>query len=205
MAYGAVEQLPPEVLSGVVDTAIRGTLHVAQAVLPVFRAQRTGTLIVVNSLLGSVTVPGMGAYATAKWGQRALVRTMQQELRGEPGINVCLVSPGSVNTPIYRLAANYLGRSTRPPVPVISPERVGTVIERLADRPRLATSFQVGVGNPLIIAGYRLVPFVYDRIVGRLFTLGGLTRRSTAPNPGNVMDPYPELEQLHGEWPADRE
>ena len=59
----------------------------------------------VNSLLGSVTVPQMGAYATAKWAQRGLLRTLQQETRDEPGLHVCIVSPGSINTPIYYIYA----------------------------------------------------------------------------------------------------
>jgi NAD(P)-dependent dehydrogenase (short-subunit alcohol dehydrogenase family) len=202
MAYGTIEVMPFEVLQQVVDTAVHGTLHVVQSVMPIFRRQRRGTLIVVNSLLGSVTVPRMGAYATAKWGQRALVRTLQQEVRDEPGINVCLVSPGAVNTPIYQQAGNYVGQSARPPWPVLSPEHLGAAVVRLADHPRGATSFLVGPGNPLIIMGFRLAPFIYDRIVGPLFTLAGLTRDRVEPTPGNVFAAVPELEQQHGEWPS---
>ncbi len=61
MSYGSIEQTPAETFTTVVDTAVHGTLHVSQAVLPVLREQGGGVLIVVNSLLGSVTVPQMGA------------------------------------------------------------------------------------------------------------------------------------------------
>lgn len=201
MAYGSIETIPAEVFQRVVDTSISGTGHVARAVLPIFRREGGGTLIVVNSLLGSVAVPHMSAYATAKWGQRALVRTLQQETRKEANVHICLVSPGSVNTPIYYQAANYLGREVRPPWPVISPERVASVITRLADRPRSHSSIPVGAGNPIVIAGFRVLPFVYDRIVDSLFRLASMTRRCTQPTPGNVISPRPALERVHGHWP----
>jgi NAD(P)-dependent dehydrogenase (short-subunit alcohol dehydrogenase family) len=201
MAYGTVETIPAEVFERTVQTAIFGTANVARAVLPQFRRQRAGILIVINSLLGSVTVPKMSAYAVSKWGQRALVRTLQQEVRRERGVRVCLVSPGSVNTPIYYQAANYVGRQPRPPWPIRSPEHVGEVVERLADRPRQHVSVPVGVTNPLIISGFRLLPFVYDRIVGALFGLLSLTRRPIEPTAGNVEQPRPDAERMHGHWP----
>lgn len=202
MAYGTVESIPPQVFEHVVDTAVGGTVNTARVVLPVFRRQGGGTLIVVNSLLGSVTVPEMGAYATAKWGQRALVRTMQQELRAEHGIDVCLVSPGSVNTPIYYQAANYLGRMLRPPWPVRSPEHVADAIARLAQRPQQHVSVPVGVTNPLIITGFRLLPFVYDRIIRIAFRLASVTKDHAQPDPGNVERPQPHNERMHGRWPG---
>jgi NAD(P)-dependent dehydrogenase (short-subunit alcohol dehydrogenase family) len=201
MAYRSIETIPAEVFRRVVETSILGTGHVARAVLPMFRRQGCGSLVVVNSLLGSVVVPHTSAYAAAKWGQRALVRTLQQENRKEHNVHICLVSPGSVNTPIYYQAANYLGREVRPPWPVMSPQRVASVITGLADRPRGHVSVPVGVGNPIVIAGFRVLPFIYDRIVGSLFRLACITRRHAQPTSGNVISPRPALERMHGHWP----
>jgi NAD(P)-dependent dehydrogenase (short-subunit alcohol dehydrogenase family) len=201
MAYGTIETVPAPVFEQVVATAVLGTANVARAVLPQFRRQSAGTLIVVNSLLGSVTVPDLGAYAVAKWGQRALVRTLQQELRRVRGVRVCLVSPGSVNTPIYYQAANFLGREVRPPWPVRSPEHLGKIIERLADRPRQHVSLSAGAANPLIISGFRLAPALYDRIVAALFRTMSLSRRRLDPSTGNVDRPQPDAERMHGHWP----
>ncbi|RDI24468.1 SDR family NAD(P)-dependent oxidoreductase [Lentzea flaviverrucosa] len=204
MGYGTVEAMPATVFNSVVDTAVHGTLHLAQAVLPVLRRQRTGVFVGVNSLLGSITVPQMGAYSTAKWGQRALLRTLQQETRDEPGVHVCIVSPGSVNTPVYDQAANYSGRATRPPVPVLSPDRVAAAITRLADRPRRHVSVPVGPANPLIVAAFRCLPSLYDRLVGPLFRLAALTKRTVPPSPGNVFEPVAAGERTYGRWPVKR-
>ena len=201
MAYGTVEEMPAEVFTTVVDTAVHGTLYLAQAVLPQFRRQRRGTFVIVNSLLGSVTVPNMGAYATAKWGQRAIARTLQQEVRGLRDVHVCIVSPGSTNTPIYYQAANYTSKQARPPVPVLQPERVAASVAGLLDRPRKNVSVPVGPPNPIVIIGFRLMPFLYDRLVGPLFGLAALTKRRQTRTDGNVFAPVPGSEGVAGRWP----
>jgi NAD(P)-dependent dehydrogenase (short-subunit alcohol dehydrogenase family) len=200
MGYGTIESMPSEVFETVVDTAIHGTARVARHVLAVFRRQQYGALIVVNSLLGSVAVPKMGAYATSKWGQLALVRTLQMETRDERHIHVSLVNPGSVNTPIYYQAANYTGKVPRPPIPVQQPERMARHILRLVDHPR--RKVEGGPLNRIVITGFRLLPFLYDRIVGPMFDLGALTRADAAPAPGNTSEPSPAGERELGRWPA---
>jgi NAD(P)-dependent dehydrogenase (short-subunit alcohol dehydrogenase family) len=124
MAYGTIEQLPRKVFERVVETAVHGTASVARVVLPVFRKQGAGHLVVVNSLLGNVAAPLMGSYVAAKWGQLGLVRVLQMEVRDAPGVSVSAVQPGGVNTPIYFQGASWTGSTGRPPPPVYSPQRV---------------------------------------------------------------------------------
>ncbi len=201
MAYGTVEDVPSDIFRTVVDTAIHGTANVGRVFVPQFRTQGYGTLVIVNSLLGSVTVPSMGAYSTAKWGQRAVARTLQQETRDARDVRVCIVSPGSTNTPIYRQAANYTGKAARPPVPVLQPERTAASIVGLLDHPRNHVSVPVGPTNPVIVSGFRLLPFLYDAMVGPLFKLVALTRTDEAATAGNVHGPVVEKERVHGLWP----
>ena len=200
MGYGTIEDMPGDVFETVVDTAIHGTARVARHVLPVFREQQYGTLIVVNSLLGAIAVPQMGAYATSKWGQLGLVRTLQLETRDVRHIHVCLVNPGSVNTPIYYQAANFTGRVPRPPIPVQQPDKMARHILRLVDRPRRQVA--AGPVNLITIAGFRFAPFVYERIVGPLFRLAALTGTEAAPEPGNTLAANPGEERELGRWPS---
>ncbi|MEE3920674.1 SDR family NAD(P)-dependent oxidoreductase [Micromonospora sp. BRA006-A] len=98
--------------------------------------------MLTGSVLGHITAPYVSGYVAAKWGLQGLARTLQQEARETPGVAICLVNPGSVDTPVYRQAANYLGRVGRPPPPIASPERVARAIVGCLDRPRR------GVGGP---------------------------------------------------------
>jgi NAD(P)-dependent dehydrogenase (short-subunit alcohol dehydrogenase family) len=198
MAYGRIEDLDPAVFERVVDTAVLGTFHVFQAALPVLRDQQQGHIVVVSSLLASITAPTMGAYVTAKWGQLGLIRTMQQELRGLPEVHVSAVAPGGTTTPIYEQAATVLGNTGHPPPPVYTPERVArAVVDRVADPRRLKQS---GFTNPLIIAGFRLFPPVFDALVGPLLKVFGMARDSVPPTTGNVFEPVPERESTRGSY-----
>jgi short-subunit dehydrogenase len=122
-------------------------------------------------------------------------------VRDARGIHVCMVSPGSINTPIYYQAANYTGKAARPPIPVLQPERAAASIASLLDRPRNHVSVPVGPGNPVVISGFRLFPWLYDRLVGPLFRLAALTRHDQAPTEGSVPAPVTANEGVHGHWP----
>jgi NAD(P)-dependent dehydrogenase (short-subunit alcohol dehydrogenase family) len=198
MAYGRIEDVPPDVFERVVDTAVQGTFHVFRSALPVLRAQRRGHVVVISSLLASITAPTMGAYVTAKWGQLGLIRTLQQELRDLPDVHLSAVAPGGTTTPIYDQAATVLGNTGHPPPPVYTPERVArAVVARIDDPRRLKQS---GFANPIIIAGFRLFPPVFDALVGPLLKVFGMARDSVAPTTGNVFAPVPEKEATRGDY-----
>jgi NAD(P)-dependent dehydrogenase (short-subunit alcohol dehydrogenase family) len=199
MAYGRVEDVPREIYEAVVDTALHGTANVARSVLPVLRKQGAGHLIVVSSLLAEVSAPLMGAYVAAKWGQLGLVRTLQQETRDLPGVHVSAVAPGGVNTPIYYQGATYAGRAGRPPIPVYSADRVARAILARLERPRRIA--QSGFTNPVIIAGFRLFPAVYDSLVGPLIKLMALASDDVRePTEGNVLQSQPRANAIDGRW-----
>jgi NAD(P)-dependent dehydrogenase (short-subunit alcohol dehydrogenase family) len=71
VAYGALPSVPVEVFDGVVRTNLLGSANLARHVLPVFRAQGRGHLVLTGSVLGHLAVPGMTAYIVSKWGVRA--------------------------------------------------------------------------------------------------------------------------------------
>jgi NAD(P)-dependent dehydrogenase (short-subunit alcohol dehydrogenase family) len=198
MAYGRIEDVPRDVYEAVTDTAVHGTANVARAVLPVFRKQGGGHLAVVNSLLGSITAPLMGSYVTAKWGQLGLIRVLQQETRDEPGISISAIAPGGVDTPIYFQGASWAGSTGRPPPPVYSPQRVARIVLGTLERPRRMV--QAGVLNPLITAGFRLLPGVYDRLVGPLFQQLALAHDDVPPTEGNVFASKPAGNATEGRW-----
>ncbi|WP_238454872.1 SDR family NAD(P)-dependent oxidoreductase [Micromonospora sp. ATA51] len=114
MAYGRFDEVPERVFEQVVRIDLLAAAAVARVALRHFRAASAGTLILTGSVLGHITAPYLSGYVAAKWGLQGLGLALQQEARETPGVHICLVNPGSVDTPVYRQAANYLGRSAGP-------------------------------------------------------------------------------------------
>ena len=99
--------------------------NVARVVLPVFREQGAGHLVVVNSLLGQRRRAADGQLRGGEVGPaRARSACCSRRPATCPGISVSAVQPGGVDTPIYFQAASWTGSTGRPPPPVYSPQRV---------------------------------------------------------------------------------
>lgn len=195
-AYGRFEDVPADVFERVIRTNVFGSANVARSALPVMRRQRRGTVVLIGSVLGQVAVPYMSPYVVSKWALAGLAREISLENRDLRDVHLCILSPGGVDTPIYRLSANYLGRPGRPPAPVDSAEKVARAAVRLVDRPRDRKG--VGLGNPVMRLGFTLAPRAFDAIVGPLFSAAALAREHIAPTQGNVHAPNEALEEVHG-------
>jgi short-subunit dehydrogenase len=199
LAYGVFEDVPPDVFDRIITTNITGTSNVARSALLRFSEQGGGSLVVVGSVLGKIATPYLSSYCTSKWAIHGLVRTLQIEARTKPGVHVSLVSPGGVNTPIYDLAGSYTGRPGNPPPPVVSPERVARSVVAALDSP--GRDITVGPANLLMVAGFRLLPGVFDVLVAPMMRLLGQGRSHIDPHPGNVFEPTADTEATHGRWP----
>lgn len=187
MAYGTIEELRLEVVDRVIDTATHGTVRVARAALRQFRAQERGSLVIVTSMLGTVAVPGIGAYVTGKWAQVGLGRILRLETADAPDIFVTTVAPGAVDTPIYRRAATVEGHHGKPPPPVDRPEKVAAAIVKASERGSRRVS--VGSLNALVIFGFRFATPLYERLVSPLYRRFALERGTVEPTDGNVFAP----------------
>lgn len=95
--FAPIPEVTPEFWDKVHGVNLRGCFFAAQAALP---HMRDGGSIVVTGSIGSVlALPGNVAYAAAKAGLRAVVRTLAAELMPRR-IRVNMVSPGPTETPI---------------------------------------------------------------------------------------------------------
>ncbi|NMR19983.1 SDR family oxidoreductase [Cellulomonas fimi] len=205
VAYGHFEEIPGEVFDQVMAVNLLGTANVARAALRYFKAadeagrrRRGGHLVVIGSLLGRIATPWMSPYVVSKWAVHGLARTLQAEVRHVRGVDVSMVYPGGVDTPIYSQAANFAGRVGRPPPPVDRPETVARAIVRTLDRPRREVS--VGLANRFEAFGFRYLPAVFDWLVGPIMSRAGLSRTPTEPTTGNVFGPLPAGDAVHGQW-----
>lgn len=195
LAFGRLEDVPPEANRRVVEANLLGYMHGAQAALQRFRGQDSGVLINVSSGFGLAGAPYMGAYAATKFAQRGLGQVLRGELRGT-GVRVCTVMPGGVDTPVYRLAANYSGRSVWPSGPLATPEGVARAVVRCAKKPR--PEVIVGGSVRMLRLAHALLPALTERAAARAVGTVFFGDEPDAPNPGNLFDPTAERSGIDG-------
>ena len=102
-AGGPLEATPMDKIRRQFDVNVFGLLATTQAVLPVMRKQKSGTIVNISSIGGRVTMPLFSLYHGTKWAVEGITESLQYEL--EPaGIRLKLVEPGAI-------ATDFAGRS----------------------------------------------------------------------------------------------
>jgi 3-oxoacyl-[acyl-carrier protein] reductase len=81
----------------VVDVNLKGTFLVSRAFLPAMLRVKTGRLVSVSSISGTLGAPRQAAYCAAKWGVIGFTKSLAEELSGS-GVQTMCVVPGSVDT-----------------------------------------------------------------------------------------------------------
>jgi NAD(P)-dependent dehydrogenase (short-subunit alcohol dehydrogenase family) len=190
-----LEFLPIDRLRQQLEINLIGQVAVTQAFLPALRRAR-GRIVNVSSIGGRVGLPLVSPYNASKFGLEGMSDSLRRELRPQ-GIDVILIEPGGVKTPIWnkaeKLADDMLSDGMPPEAerlygPMIEAVRAQTVrIEQesgmeprevaeaigtalTASRPR--TRYVVGRDAKIRAAMARILPDrVMDRLIGR--ALGG--------------------------------
>ncbi|MEV7629799.1 SDR family NAD(P)-dependent oxidoreductase [Actinoplanes sp. NPDC089786] len=93
----AVEEVTDADAREMFDVQIFGTWNVLRAVLPIFRAARSGHVINVSSILGLTSFPGWGLYCAGKYALEGLTESLAAEV-ADHGVKVNLVEPGYMRT-----------------------------------------------------------------------------------------------------------
>ena len=188
ISFGRFEEMPPEVNRRVVETNLLGAMHGAQAALPVLRRQGSGVLINVSSGFGLVGSPYQAAYTATKFGLRGFSQALRGELLGTD-ISVSCLFPGAVDTPVYRYAGNFDGRSLGPKGRILPPEKVARAIVRNAERPR--REVVVGSSVRALEALHALSPALYERAITRGIEQTFVHDEPGQTGPGNLFEPDP--------------
>ncbi len=96
---GPLETLPIDDFRRQIEVNLTAHVAVTQAMLPAIRAAR-GRIVFITSIGGLMAFPMFGAYHAAKFGLEAVGDVFRRELRPW-GIDVAVVEPGSIATPIW--------------------------------------------------------------------------------------------------------
>lgn len=115
-----------------------GTVHCVKAVVPLFRAQGRGHLLITSSFVAKIGLPYYGPYSATKAAQDALATALRLELEPE-GIHVSSIYPIGTATEFHQVSARITGRPgafrNTPSLFVQSARHVGRRIARCLERP----------------------------------------------------------------------
>jgi NAD(P)-dependent dehydrogenase (short-subunit alcohol dehydrogenase family) len=166
---------------------VLGPVALTQALLPALRRAH-GRIVFVSSVGGRVAMAFTAPYAASKHAIEAIGDALRVELRSS-NVQVALVEPGSVTTPIWdkgraqgdglsvpaELADQYghvqaamskvLDNTERRGVP---PEQVAETIERALTARRMKARYLIGRDAKAMLLAKRLLPdHVFDRVARR--------------------------------------
>ncbi len=99
LGVGAVETFTDADAVRLFDTNVMGPMRLNNAVLPHMRAQGSGLLVHVSSIVASIAVPFLGVYTATKAALESLAENYRFELR-LLGIDSVVVQPGAFPTEI---------------------------------------------------------------------------------------------------------
>lgn len=190
---GPLELIDADDLRKQFDVNVLGQISVTQALLPALRAARTtpgtgGRIVFVSSVGGRVAMAFTAPYAASKHAIEAIGDALRVELRTSH-VQVALIEPGSVATPIWDKSRELADGVTIPAslqaeyghVPQamdkvlhdtaergVPPELVAATIERALSAKRMKARYLIGRDARAMVAIRRLLPdHVFDRVARR--------------------------------------
>jgi len=186
-AGGPLEMLPMQELRDLMEVNFFGQVAVTQALIPALRKAH-GRIALLSSIGGLVTTPYMAPYHASKYALEAVGNALRVELR-RSDIQVALIEPGSVATPIWE-KGNALIDGVEVPADLqqyyghvpkamektladtakrgVPPERVAQTIERALTAKRMRARYLIGLDAHAMVWASRLLPdLVWDRVLRR--------------------------------------
>ena len=184
---GPLELIPIEDLRMQLEVNVLGQIAVTQAMLPALRHAR-GRIVFMSSVGGRVAMAFTAPYAASKHAIEAVADALRVELRSS-GVQVALVEPGSVATPIWEKSRTQGELLSVPPelqeqygnVPAamdkvlqdtakrgIPPEQVAETIEQALSARRMKARYLIGRDARGMLIAKRLLPdHLFDRLARR--------------------------------------
>lgn len=124
-------------------TNIDGVLACTRAVLPTMMQRRTGSIVLVSSIIGKRALPYNAVYCASKAAVIGFADALRLEARPY-GIHVGVVNPARTDTSFFERMTYSAPQAKRRKVPTASPDRVAAAIIRCSTRRRREISVSPG-------------------------------------------------------------
>ncbi len=135
------EQDPDEFVA-TLDVNVAAPFRVLHAFLPAMRTRKSGHVVSVGSVADRTIWPMNGAYSASKFGLRALHEVLFAESRGS-GVQATLISPGPVDTDIWRSHDAELGKTLSPRERMLRPDDVARAVLYAVTQPTHMTVYEL--------------------------------------------------------------
>jgi len=163
--YGSVETLEPEQLRSTFELNVVAPTHLCALLLPSMRERKTGTIVMVSSVLGARAVPMSGGYCASKFALEALCQSLRAELV-DSGVHVLVVRPGRTESS-FREAAQSTGFRPNDTMQPMSAAKVAEASVRAVERGATRVNF-TSAGRAMM-AAERVSPAIVDRVMSKLY------------------------------------
>jgi short-subunit dehydrogenase len=198
--YATAEQTEVEETQRIIQTNFMGVVHGVSAVLPIMRAQGYGTIINVGSVESQRALPLQAAYGASKHAVKGYTEALRMEQMYEKsGVNVTLIMPSGINTPLFNHARSKTGYKPMPVPPVYTPELAGQAIVRAAQAPQ--RDIYVGGAGFFFWLLQKISPALVDRL---MITGGSMYRLQTSNDPytgpDNLYQPVGGTGRVEGDF-----
>lgn len=198
LIMGPFEETPMEDIKRLMDVNVNGYFHGARAALRYFRKQGGGTLINVSCVVGMSSQPFAIAYATSRAATRGMSLSLQQEYANEKNIHICTVLPATIDTPIFKSAANYMGKEVKAMKPVVDAHQVADEIVNLVKNPKP----QVIVGGMGIQLNLmqQFTPGLFAKMFHKQVKSMHFKDTLAVNSKGNLYEPDKAMASIDGGW-----
>jgi short-subunit dehydrogenase len=95
--FSPYEEADPGLIARLLQVNVEGPMLLTREVLPQMTAQRSGRIVNIGSMFGSIGFPCFTAYSASKFAMRGFSQALRRELSGS-GVGVTYVSPRAVKT-----------------------------------------------------------------------------------------------------------
>jgi short-subunit dehydrogenase len=103
---GPFEAATDEQIEQIFQTNVFGVMQVCREILPIFRAQKRGTIVNVASMGGRLTFPLYSIYHATKWALEGFSEALQYEVR-DFNIKIKIIEPGPIKTDFYTRSMSH--------------------------------------------------------------------------------------------------
>ena len=138
--FGALGDMTEEDFDYTMDTNLKGTFFLTQALFAIMERQRSGHIFFITSVAATKAFEHSSIYCMSKFGQRGLVETMRLYAR-KCNVRITDVQPGAVCTPMWGEVNDEMQSRMMMPEEIAAPvvqaylQPARTVVEEIVLRP----------------------------------------------------------------------